>query len=98
MKWRAAGTNTVALLFGLTGWIGVTGRQANNYFRKFVRYEDSTEFSNLQPTGDGFIRSYLSTVQRRKAGTLHNGNGTIIYYNEDGTVREVKTFANGVAK
>lgn len=35
---------------------------------------------------------------RRKAGTLRNGNGTVIYYNDDGTVREVKTFVNGVAK
>lgn len=42
--------------------------------------------------------NYTQEGLRRKAGTLHNGNGTIIYYNEDGTVREVKTFVNGVLK
>jgi antitoxin component YwqK of YwqJK toxin-antitoxin module len=62
MKWRASGRSIVTLLFGLTGWIGVAGQQPNYSFRKFVRDEDSTEFSELKPTGDGFIRSYLSTV------------------------------------
>jgi antitoxin component YwqK of YwqJK toxin-antitoxin module len=42
--------------------------------------------------------NYTQKGLHRKAGTLHNGTGTIIYYNEDGTVREVKTFVNGVAK
>ncbi len=42
--------------------------------------------------------NYTEKGQRRKAGTLHNGNGTIIFYNEDGTVREVKSFVNGVLK
>lgn len=42
--------------------------------------------------------NFTAKGQRRKAGTLRNGNGTIIYYNDDGTVREVKTFVNGVAK
>jgi antitoxin component YwqK of YwqJK toxin-antitoxin module len=42
--------------------------------------------------------NYSQKGQRRKAGTLHNGNGTVIFYNEDGTVREVKTFVNGVMK
>jgi antitoxin component YwqK of YwqJK toxin-antitoxin module len=62
MKWRAAGINIVTLLFGLIGWMGVTGQQPNNSFRKFVRDEDSTEFADLKPAGDGSIRSYLSTV------------------------------------
>jgi antitoxin component YwqK of YwqJK toxin-antitoxin module len=42
--------------------------------------------------------NYTEKGQRRKAGTLHNGNGTIVYYNEDGTVREVVTYANGDPK
>jgi antitoxin component YwqK of YwqJK toxin-antitoxin module len=42
--------------------------------------------------------NYTEKGQRRKAGTLHNGNGTVIVYKEDGTVREVKTYVNGVAK
>jgi antitoxin component YwqK of YwqJK toxin-antitoxin module len=42
--------------------------------------------------------NFTKKGQRRKAGTLHNGNGTVIFYNEDGTVREIKTYANGVAK
>ena len=42
--------------------------------------------------------SFTSKGQRRKAGTLRNGNGTIIYYNEDGSVKEVKSFVNGVMK
>jgi antitoxin component YwqK of YwqJK toxin-antitoxin module len=42
--------------------------------------------------------SFTEKGQRRKAGSLKNGNGTLIYYNEDGTVREVKTFVKGVLK
>jgi antitoxin component YwqK of YwqJK toxin-antitoxin module len=29
---------------------------------------------------------------------LRDGNGTVIFYNEDGTVREVKNYINGKAK
>lgn len=42
--------------------------------------------------------SFTQKGQRRKAGTLRNGNGTIVYYNDDGSVRETKTFVNGVMK
>ena len=42
--------------------------------------------------------SFTAKGQRRKMGTLKNGNGTVIFYNEDGTVRETKTFVGGVAK
>jgi antitoxin component YwqK of YwqJK toxin-antitoxin module len=42
--------------------------------------------------------NYTEKGQRRRAGTLRNGNGTMIFYNDDGTVREVKNFINGVAK
>ncbi|HTR30239.1 MAG TPA: hypothetical protein VMH27_13285 [Puia sp.] len=42
--------------------------------------------------------SFTQNRQRRKAGTLKNGNGTLIFYNDDGTVREVKTFVKGVPK
>jgi antitoxin component YwqK of YwqJK toxin-antitoxin module len=42
--------------------------------------------------------SFTQKGQRRKAGTLKGGNGTLIYYNEDGTVKETKTFVKGVLK
>jgi antitoxin component YwqK of YwqJK toxin-antitoxin module len=42
--------------------------------------------------------NYTGKGQRRKAGTLRNGNGTVIFYNDDGTVREMKNYSNGVAK
>ena len=32
---------------------------------------------------------------RRDAGSLKDGNGTLILYNEDGTVRETLTYRNG---
>ena len=33
---------------------------------------------------------------KRDAGTLKNGNGTVILYDEDGTVMEIMTYKNGV--
>lgn len=42
--------------------------------------------------------SFTPQGKRRKAGTLRNGNGTIIFYNEDGSVKEVKSYVNGVVK
>jgi antitoxin component YwqK of YwqJK toxin-antitoxin module len=62
MKRQAVGMNIVTLVIGLTGWIGVRGQQPNYTFRKFVRDEDTTEFREIKPSGDGFSRSYLSTV------------------------------------
>jgi antitoxin component YwqK of YwqJK toxin-antitoxin module len=44
------------------------------------------------------IANYTDKGVKRTPGTLMNGNGTIIYYNEDGTVREVITYVNGVKK
>jgi antitoxin component YwqK of YwqJK toxin-antitoxin module len=41
------------------------------------------------------VANYTEDGKRRDAGTLKNGNGTVIYYNEDGTVREVSTFVQG---
>jgi antitoxin component YwqK of YwqJK toxin-antitoxin module len=42
--------------------------------------------------------NYTAEGRQREAGTLQNGNGTVIFYNEDGTVREVKTYVNGQSK
>ncbi len=44
------------------------------------------------------IANYTDKGQKRDAGTLKNGNGTVIFYNEDGSIREVKNFINGVEK
>jgi len=44
------------------------------------------------------ISNYTDKGQKRDAGTLRDGNGTIIFYNEDGTVRETKTYINGNEK
>ena len=41
------------------------------------------------------VASYTEKGNKRDAGTLHNGIGTIIYYNEDGTIRETVEFKNG---
>lgn len=42
------------------------------------------------------IGNYTESGQKRDAGTLKNGNGTVIFYNEDNSVREVVTYKNGV--
>jgi antitoxin component YwqK of YwqJK toxin-antitoxin module len=42
------------------------------------------------------IANFAENGARKDAGTLRNGNGATIYYNEDGSVREVATFVNGV--
>ena len=44
------------------------------------------------------ISNYDETGNKRNAGTLKNGNGTLILYNEDGTVRETLTYENGKEK
>jgi antitoxin component YwqK of YwqJK toxin-antitoxin module len=44
------------------------------------------------------ISNFSSTGQLRDPGTLKDGNGTLIYYNEDNSVREVLTFKNGKEK
>jgi|SRR5450432_129243 len=41
------------------------------------------------------IASYTMDGQRRNAGTLNEGNGTVINYNEDGSIRETKIYFNG---
>lgn len=40
--------------------------------------------------------NYDSSGKKRDAGTLRNGNGTLIYYNDDGSVRERITYVEGV--
>lgn len=42
------------------------------------------------------IANYDASGKKRNPGTLKNGNGTLILYNEDGTVRETATYINGV--
>jgi len=42
------------------------------------------------------IANYDEKGNKRDAGTLKNGNGTVILYNEDGTVRETLTYKNGI--
>jgi hypothetical protein len=42
--------------------------------------------------------SYTENGVRRKGGTLRGGNGTVVIYNEDGSVKGTKTFVKGVAK
>lgn len=44
------------------------------------------------------VANYTETGIKRDAGTLKDGNGTIIYYKENGTVRETVTFVNGIEK
>jgi antitoxin component YwqK of YwqJK toxin-antitoxin module len=44
------------------------------------------------------VANYTEDGQKRDAGTLRNGNGTIIFYDEDGTVREVREYVNGEQK
>lgn len=41
------------------------------------------------------ISNYTDKGQKRDAGTLKNGNGTVIYYDDDGTVWKVSKFING---
>jgi len=42
------------------------------------------------------IANYDEKGNKRNPGTLKNGNGTIIFYNDDGTIRETITYKNGV--
>lgn len=41
------------------------------------------------------VSNYDSKGNKRDAGTLKDGNGTVIYYDDDTTVREVVTYKNG---
>lgn len=42
------------------------------------------------------VANYTDDGKKRDAGTLKEGNGTIIFYDDDGSVREVKKFVNGI--
>lgn len=42
------------------------------------------------------IANYDSKGKKRDGGTLKDGNGTMIYYDDDTTVREILRFVNGV--
>lgn len=41
------------------------------------------------------IANYTEAGQMRDAGTLKDGNGTLIFYNQDGSVRETAIYKNG---
>jgi antitoxin component YwqK of YwqJK toxin-antitoxin module len=43
------------------------------------------------------IANYTENGQKRDAGTLKEGNGMVIFYNDDGTIRETVVYKNGVA-
>jgi len=42
--------------------------------------------------------NYTKDGKKRNPGTLYEGNGTVIYYNDDGTTRETETYLNGELK
>jgi len=44
------------------------------------------------------VANYDSKGNKRNAGTLKDGNGTIILYDDDTTIRETVTYKNGVQK
>lgn len=44
------------------------------------------------------VANYTEDGKKRNAGTLKNGNGTIIFYNEDGSIRETISYINGEEK
>lgn len=41
------------------------------------------------------IANYKENGQKRNPGTLKDGNGTVILYNDDGSIREIETYING---
>jgi antitoxin component YwqK of YwqJK toxin-antitoxin module len=41
------------------------------------------------------ISNFDNKGNKRNPGTLNNGNGTLILYNEDGSIRETLTYKNG---
>lgn len=53
------------------------------------------EMKNGQPWA--VIANYTESGQKRDAGTLKEGNGTVIFYNDNGTIRETVAYKNGVA-
>ena len=42
------------------------------------------------------IANYMQNGKIRNAGTLKDGDGTIIFYNDDGSIRETATYKNGI--
>jgi len=44
------------------------------------------------------VSNYTQNGIKRNPGSLKNGNGTIIFYNEDGSIRETQVFQNGILK
>lgn len=68
--------------------------------RKYYYPNGQLWFEEIVKDGKSWtvVANYSSNGTKRPTGTLQNGNGTVIYYKEDGTVREVKTYLNGIEK
>ncbi len=52
------------------------------------------EMKNGQPWT--VVANYTESGQKRNAGTLKEGNGTVIFYDDNGAIRETVTYKNGV--
>lgn len=55
-----------------------------------------TEYKNGKPWN--VLGNYDKNGKPREKGTLKNGNGTILLYNDDNTLRKVETYVNGELK
>lgn len=71
-----------------------------NGLRKYYHPNGQLWIEQLYKEGKSWtvVANYTEKGQRRDAGTLKNGNGTIIFYNADGSVRETLTYVNGEEK
>ncbi len=73
--------------------------KANGAYRYY--YESGQVWIEMEYKDDkawNVIANYSIQGEERDAGTLRNGNGTVIYYNLDGTVREIANFIGGERK
>lgn len=68
-----------------------------NGIRKYYYSNGQLWIEELYKEGKNWtvLGNYTQDGKKRDAGTLKDGNGTIIFYNEDGTVREVLNYLNG---
>ena len=74
--------------------------KSGEFERSWKYYHPNGQLWIEQEYKDGLlwniIANYDEKGNKRNAGTLKNGNGTIIFYNSDGTVRETITYKNGI--
>lgn len=68
-----------------------------NGLRKYYYPNSQVWIEQIYKEGKSWtvVANYTEKGQKRDPGTLKNGNGTIIFYNEDGSVREIITYSNG---